>query len=141
MINLKYIKRKHKFLGIKEEEFLFGVPVTEEQCNCFLDDLTKLNDEGFLNKYLFYKENVLMLGNVKDKSKKLMELIIDFIPLSDGKKSFTCFGSDWTKCKTHSTTVIHEDINSSWNCLIDYLHHPEFAIILKFKPDEHEFLI
>lgn len=137
----KHIRRKHKFLGIKEEEFLFGIPVTEQQCNEFLDEMTNLSDNDFFKKYLFYKEKVLMLGNVNDKSRKLMELVIDFIDLPNGKKSFTCFTGDWKRCIDKSPTIIHEDISSSWNCLVEYLGHPEYAIILKFKPDEHEFLI
>jgi len=137
MKDFKQIKRKYKSLGIKDGNYLIGLPVTEEQHNEFYETLVKLNEEEFYKKYLFYPTSVLMLGNVNDKSRKLMDLVIDSIEVNGGR-SYTCFAPDWKRCIAGSTVVIHESIDTSWNCLIEHLGYPKFAIILKFNKEEYD---
>ena len=94
----------------------------------------KLKDK-FIEAFNFNPDFALLSGDTDYISKKGLEEIIEEKPVKRATNgySYTCFGNDGDKNKP---IVIHEDIYSSWNCLMEYLKYPKYLVIIKVPQDE-----
>lgn len=86
------------------------------------DKFKALSD--FKKRYGFEIENIIVLGD-SNPNRALIEPYIDFNP----QQGYHCF---MLKGRT-STVKIHEDVISSWNCLMELMLRPTHIVIYKEK--------
>ncbi len=129
MGNLMSLKKNSKLLK-RGRLNIYGVKITKDEHDEFIDDLDNLSDEYFYKKYYIKKDQCIASGNTEKVSKKIMEEVIEEVTTKRGT-SYTCFGSDWKGCTKDKPYIIHEDIKGSWQCLIEHMKYPTHLILYK----------
>lgn len=113
---------------------IYLIGISEEE-NGFVKEIARDYKAGkkrfaeFLNRFNIDLNNVLAYGETSDVSHKLLDNIIPQTryPLAPRPKmnSYHCYATN------SPSIVMHEDLKSSWKCLMTMVNNPEYVLIYK----------
>ncbi len=106
------------------------IKLTKEEYE-IIDSATEDNEitiDGTLVK------KIIAYGEVKSKNISLFDVIRRYIPFTvinnkdkkDKTHSYKCFAG---RTGENTNVILHEDVGSSFNCLMSVLNNPEYALV------------
>lgn len=143
--------RKKIVLKNNGEYNLVMIPATKQLCeqveanlelynhNCKIRkfESIKTMDEELIAELGFKYKDIVELGDTEVSNQyansRIEKLYIRSTP-KETTNAYKCHcTSDWKFQATHKNLILHEDGLSSWNCAMDILGHPKYAIIIQEK--------
>jgi hypothetical protein len=108
---------------------MYAYKLSDIQAKVMKEDLTGLDVNSFKEKYRINKNQILLFGDVLDVDKDMMNLVCGFKLASNGTQVYHCFGTDSLLVYNKTRINIHENLESSWNCFIEYMFNPTDVVI------------
>jgi hypothetical protein len=107
---------------------LYGAKIKQEDYDVVKDDISKLDDDAFRDKYKLHKKNIILHGEFDIPTSNEVDFLIpkvetkyNLLGIDTGDKGYKCFSSP-ERC-------VHDSKESSVYCLRAYLNNPEYLII------------
>jgi hypothetical protein len=128
MISLN--KKYAKFIRVDPDKGrLYALKVNEEECNTLQKDLKSISDEEFKIKYRREKTDIVLFGDVLTVDKDVFKFVCDYKVSPDNQTVYRCFTQDSLLIYNKTKINLHENLESSWNCFIEFMYYPTHVIL------------
>lgn len=123
----------NRILIEKDDYSINGMSITKDDN----DELENIDIDKVKTWRGIQIDNIIIFGDTKHATYHQLKKFIDskVIQLKDPNKivpvnAYRCFGNKEYPF-IHDRIVHHEDAHSSFNCLLEYMHHPDYLLIYK----------